>query len=343
MKLSVVIPAYNRTTLLAITLRSLLAQERVADEILVVDDGSTDGTAEVAAAFGPPVRVIRQVNQGPGAARNRGLAEAKGEFIHFFDSDDLALPNLHRIQLEALERSNADVAYSPWVKARLDPLHGVHPTNHMLQAGGLPPGSLARALLTNWSTVPMVWLLRRRLAEGVGGFPTNLLCGEDQLFFLGLLLANARVVHTPETLVLYRDEPLPKLSTASTPEAQQRRSRDWGFTLVMARRMCQAKGVDPAAWFGFRRRALIALQDMRASGDSSAALQEDLTDILNAFPLPPALYQLSRMLQQKGEGLTARLFNRRAHRCFRSAPLTAAQRAGATEALAAAAMRTQVC
>ena len=332
LKLSVVIPAYNRATLLPITLRSLLAQERVADEILVVDDGSCDGTADAAVSFGPPVRVIRQANQGPGAARNRGLAEAKGEFIHFFDSDDLALPNLHRIQLEALERSNADIAYSPWVKARLDPIHGVQPTNHVLQAGGLPRGSLVRALLTNWSTVPMVWLLRRRLAEVVGGFPTNLLCGEDQLFFLGLLLANACVVHTPDTLVLYRDEPLEKLSTPSTPEAQQRRSRDWGFTLVMARRMCQAKGVDPAAWFGFRRCALAALQDLKAFADSPTSLLDDLTDILRTSPLPSAVYPLSRTVQQKGEGLTARLFGRRAHRSFCSAPMNAKQLAMASKA-----------
>lgn len=325
MKLSVVIPAYNRAALLPITLRSLLAQERVADEILVVDDGSSDGTAAAAESFGPPVRVIRQANHGPGAARNRGLAEAKGEFIHFFDSDDLALANLHRIQLEALERSNADVAYSPWVKARLDPLHGVQPTNHVLQAGGLPSGSLVRALLTNWSTVPTALLIRKRLAEGVGGFPTNLLCGEDQLFFLGLLLANARVVHTPDTLVLYRDEPLEKLSTPSTPEAQHRRSRDWGFTLVMARRMCQVKGIDPAVWFGFRRRALVTFNELKACGDSHSAMHEDLTDILTASLLPPAVYQISRKLQQKGEGLTARLFGRRAHRSFCPLPMSPKQ------------------
>jgi GT2 family glycosyltransferase len=246
MRLSVVIPAYNRATLLPITLRSLLAQERVADEILVVDDGSTDGTAAVAEAFGSPVRVIRQANQGPGVARNRGLAEARGEYIHFFDSDDLALPSLHRVQIEALERSGADLAYSPWVKARLDPVRGVEPTNHVLQARGLPSGSLVRALLTNWSTVPMAWLVRRCLAQAVGGFPASLRCGEDQLFFLALLLAGARVVHTPETLVLYRDEPLEKLSAPTTQEAQQLLCKDWAITLVLARRECQAHGLDPS-------------------------------------------------------------------------------------------------
>lgn len=173
MRLSVVIPAFNRAAELPFTLRSLLAQDYVADEILVVDDGSTDDTADVAESFGHPVRVIRQANQGPSVARNRGLAEAQGKFIHFFDSDDLASPNLHRQQLDALEESGADLAYSPWVKIRLgsEPLS---PTNHVLQTLGLPKGPLVRALLTDWSTVPISWLVRRRLAQAVGGFPETL-------------------------------------------------------------------------------------------------------------------------------------------------------------------------
>lgn len=331
--LSVVIPAYNRAALLPITLRSLLAQERVADEILVVDDGSTDGTAEVAAAFGTPVRVIRQANQGPGAARNRGLAEARGDFIHFFDSDDLALPNLHRVQLESLERSNADLAYSPWVKVRLDAQRGVVPTNHVFQARGLPPGSLVQALVTNWSTVPTAWLIKRRSVQTSGGFPERLFCGEDQLFFLSLLLNGASVIHTPETLVLYRDEPSDKLSAPTSPESKQRRAQDWALTVVTMRHLCQANGLDPAIWFGFRRRAMMAWQDLKCCGDSPASLLSDLTDILDASPLPPAAYHLSRMVQQKGEGLTARLFGRRSHRSFRSAPMSAEQRTVAGQAM----------
>jgi len=324
MKLSVVIPAYNRATLLPITLRSLLAQERVADEILVVDDGSTDGTAEVAEAFGQSVRVIRQANQGPGAARNRGLAEAQGEFIHFFDSDDLALPNLHRVQLEALESSNAEIAYSPWVKVRMDPLLGVQPTNHVLQARGLPRGSLVRALLTNWSVVPICCLVRRSLVVRIGGFPECLLGTEDQLYFLRLLLEDAQCVHTPSTLVLYRDEDYSKLSGGDA-SSKLRHQQEWARFLVFAKSACLAKGVDPSSWFGFRRRALLALQDLKACGNSPPSLLEDLEDILSASPLPPVVYHLSRTVQQKGDGLTARLFGRRAHRSFRPARISASQ------------------
>ena len=78
---SVIIPAYNRESLLPQTLRSLLAQTLPAVEIIVVDDGSTDRTGAVAESFGEPVRVIHQENSGPAAARNRGFLDSRGEFI----------------------------------------------------------------------------------------------------------------------------------------------------------------------------------------------------------------------------------------------------------------------
>lgn len=336
MKLSVIIPVYNRVSLLPVTLRCLLAQERVADEILVVDDGSTDGTAEVADAFDYPVRVIRQDNQGPGAARNRGLFEAQGEFIHFFDSDDLALPNLHRVQLETLESSKADVAYSPWVKARFDSLCGVAPTNHVFQSLGLPRGSLVQSLLTNWSTVPATWLIRARCLQNINGFPQNLFCGEDQLFFLSLLLNGARVLHTPDTLVLYRDEPFEKLSIPTSPSSIKLRARDWALTLLTMRHLCQAKGFDPASWFGFRRRVWSALDDIKCIDDDTSLIFKELEDIICSSQMPHLFYFFSRMLQQKGNGLTARVFGRRAHRTFRSAPMTPNQLMSANQVLRAA-------
>jgi glycosyltransferase involved in cell wall biosynthesis len=144
--ISVVIPAYNRAGLIGETLRSLLNQTVPALEIIVVDDGSTDSTAEaVESEFSvfsrqlagnariPEFKVIRQENAGPGAARNRGFAESKGEFIHFFDSDDIAAPNKHEVQVRALQESGADIAYGPWVKGRIvadEPQHGAWSEEH---------------------------------------------------------------------------------------------------------------------------------------------------------------------------------------------------------------------
>lgn len=92
MLFSVVIPAFNRSDLLAATLRSVLAQSFDDYEVIVVDDASTDNTLEVARSFGPRVTALSQPNAGPGVARNLGLAHARGEYIAFLDSDDLWFP-----------------------------------------------------------------------------------------------------------------------------------------------------------------------------------------------------------------------------------------------------------
>ncbi|MCP3103073.1 glycosyltransferase family 2 protein [Myxococcus sp. K15C18031901] len=89
---SVVIPTYNRARLLERTLASVFAQEEKDYEVLVVDDGSTDDTLEMLARMGDRVRVLRQRNAGPGAARNLGIEAARGEYVVFLDSDDLWFP-----------------------------------------------------------------------------------------------------------------------------------------------------------------------------------------------------------------------------------------------------------
>lgn len=88
MKLSIIIPAYNAEAYLPHCLDSILAQERQDCEVIVVDDGSTDGTAALLERY-PDVKVVHQENRGMGTARNRGLDEARGEYILFVDSDDL--------------------------------------------------------------------------------------------------------------------------------------------------------------------------------------------------------------------------------------------------------------
>lgn len=100
---SVVIPLYNRADIVGDTIRSVQAQDWQDLEIVVVDDGSRDNPAAVIDAIGDPrVRYIRQENGGGGAARNRGIEEARGRYIAFLDSDDLFLPGKLSIMAEAL-------------------------------------------------------------------------------------------------------------------------------------------------------------------------------------------------------------------------------------------------
>ncbi len=109
MDISVVVPTRNRSALLATTLRSALVQRGVDFEVLVVDEASTDDTLEVVDSFGDArIRVIRHTTaQGVSAARNHGVAEARGAWIAFLDDDDLWAPEKLELQLRAARETGA--------------------------------------------------------------------------------------------------------------------------------------------------------------------------------------------------------------------------------------------
>ena len=112
MKVTAVIPTYNRRSYIARAINSVLAQTVPVDEILVVDDGSTDGTAEfLSERYGERVRVIRQANTGVSGARKQGIQHANGDWIAFLDSDDEWLPRRNAQLLEAAQRVGDDVAW----------------------------------------------------------------------------------------------------------------------------------------------------------------------------------------------------------------------------------------
>jgi len=103
LRVSVVIPTFNRANLLAQSVSSVLATLEAGDEVIVVDDGSTDHTSEVVARFGAPVRYVKTANRGAGAARNAGIRAAIHDLIAFNDSDDVWLPNHLRLQRQVIQ------------------------------------------------------------------------------------------------------------------------------------------------------------------------------------------------------------------------------------------------
>ncbi len=111
MTIAVVIPAYNAAGYIRRAIDSVLAQTRRPDEIIVVDDGSTDDTATVVQSYGSGVRLIRQANAGASAARNTGINAATSEWIAFLDGDDEWLPEKLQLQSELLGR-NSQLAWA---------------------------------------------------------------------------------------------------------------------------------------------------------------------------------------------------------------------------------------
>jgi glycosyltransferase involved in cell wall biosynthesis len=112
MKISALIPTYNRRQYIQRAIRSILAQTLPVGEIIIVDDGSSDGTAEeVERAFGSRVRVVRQVNQGVSGARRRAILEAKGDWVAFLDSDDEWTPGRNALLEQAIASVSSDVAW----------------------------------------------------------------------------------------------------------------------------------------------------------------------------------------------------------------------------------------
>ncbi len=103
-EVSIVVAAFEAEAFLARALRSVLQQEKPVSEIIVVDDGSRDRTADVARSFGGRVKVVQQANAGPGAARNRGFEACSGDLVGFVDADDELLPEMTRLLSAALER-----------------------------------------------------------------------------------------------------------------------------------------------------------------------------------------------------------------------------------------------
>jgi glycosyltransferase involved in cell wall biosynthesis len=223
--ISVIVANYNRASMIGETLRSILSQTRVPDEIIVVDDGSTDESRDVIRAFGPRIRLIEQENSGPAVARNRGLAVSNGEFIQFMDSDDLCAHNKLDEQIAALLRTGADMAYAPYVKCSLQ--NGIAwLSGPAMQLYPLPAKrSPAQWFTEGWGIYLQACLFRRSTLLKAGRFRENLMPTEDYELLFRILLTKPRIVHVSSTCFVYRLHPNGQISFQSA--LSSKRSRDY--------------------------------------------------------------------------------------------------------------------
>ena len=210
--ISVVIPLYNKENAVETTLRSVLRQTRPPDELIIVDDGSTDRSVEaVSRAIDSersdiPIHLIVQQNHGVSSARNRGAAEAKSDFIAFLDADDEWLPDCAS-EMERLARAFPDATVLTVLLAKVRPNGALRS-----EMSPLPPGyfgELSAPLgiyrkgygIIHSSSVA----IRRDAWLRSGGFPAGARSVEDICCWLKLLMSE-RIAHSGRPLSIWRDE-----------------------------------------------------------------------------------------------------------------------------------------
>lgn len=207
---SVIIPAYNAQRFLPMTLSSARAQTYANIEIIVVDDGSTDATpemAEAAAHVDQRVRVVHQRNAGVAAARNRGIAEARGDYVAPLDADDIWHPRNLDLQMEALRAAGSETALSYAWFVSIDQYGrflGLGRSNRLRLSREVVFGLMAGNFIGNGSSTVM----RRSMVEAAGGYDPSLRArGAEGCEDHGLHLALAErwnFAVVPQYLVAYR-------------------------------------------------------------------------------------------------------------------------------------------
>lgn len=200
--ISVIIPAYNKASTIVSTIESVSKQTLRDFEIIVVDDGSTDGTKEKVLSLGDRIRFLQQERGGVSAARNRGMEEAQGEFVAFLDGDDLWLPRKLELQMNCLEREKGRQAVQCSVYLVNNRLHAVGARLCAPAQDNLLDFLLFRNLPGFGSTL----LARRSVIRQMGGFGTDLVILEDWDLACRLARSDA-LVSLPDFLVLYRQHP----------------------------------------------------------------------------------------------------------------------------------------
>lgn len=279
MSISVIVTVYNRFELTKRAVDSVLGQTRPVSEVIVLDDGSFDGTSDLLqrhlaenSRWGGIVRYVHQDNQGPGAARNRGIAEASGEWLAFIDNDDLWLPQKLEWQFLALDRfkqcgaciTDAWFMNNPRMKMTLFQLAGkkhretmgciVDPLRYMLDTN-----SIVR--------VHPIWLqnlvTRTQLARDIGGFDPDFRFGDDDDFAFRLGSATGLCfVNLPMVLI---DRSMPSERHVGSSE----RWDDDDFRLRMAQaryeKRLRASNDLPIAIQKLIRRDLAAVHSERAN------------------------------------------------------------------------------
>lgn len=199
---SIIIPCYNAQEWLAETIDSCLQQTYSQVEVIVIDDGSTDGSIQILQQYGDRIRWEQQpYNQGANAARNRAFALARGAYIQWLDADDLILPEKIERQVQFLEETGNDAVYGDW-QAKYHAADGSTRMSRVMEPGA--QADILASLLADWWTAVASLLYRRDALERAPGWDDRLLNGDDRHYMLALAMSGARISYQPGCYSIYR-------------------------------------------------------------------------------------------------------------------------------------------
>ena len=215
---SILIPCYNAERWIAQAIESAL-QQGSEHEVIVVDDGSTDGSLGVITRFGDRVRFESGPNRGGNVARNRLLAMARTEWVQYLDADDYLLPDKIRKQWQWMTTNapDADVVFSPVILE-----HG-EPPNTWREPLPIPEPHDLWVLLARWylpQTGGPLW--RKQAIADVGGWKPDQPCSQEHELYLRLLTGGKRFVYCPESGAIYRQWSSQTVCQRDRPELRRR-------------------------------------------------------------------------------------------------------------------------
>src|SRR5215470_4496450 len=196
-QVSVIIPCFNGARYVGDAIESVLNQTLAAHEVIVVDDGSTDPSFNIASSYPAPVRTIRQSNQGEGGARNAGAALATGTHLFFLDADDL-------IASDALKEMAEAAAANDDAMVLMRSAEFQDESSHLVSVPSNPPNTFFPGLIHNCLGVPHTWLTPAPIFRRTRGFSSRISYFVDWEFWCqGALLART-LVAIPYVGALYR-------------------------------------------------------------------------------------------------------------------------------------------
>lgn len=232
--ISVVIPAYNAERFISRALASVESQTLKPDQVIVIDDGSTDDTASQVNAFAQhstlAVVLERQLNQGSSAARNNGIRKATGELITFLDADDLVYPTFLQHTVSGLTRfpdwavcfSDRDVVDEKGELISRDLDHPVFQGIVKKAMGDdfieLVDEELFSHMIAG-SVIPMTITCRKSAVDAIGGFDESLMFNEDRLFFLKLIKQGGKFGYFNKSLGIWQRHATNKTSASNVLDA----------------------------------------------------------------------------------------------------------------------------